>query len=191
VIPGGGGEAWKLTTHKGPIKSFEWAPDGSQIFFVAEDAVDDETAAAEKSGDDAIFVDEGANGQERDRFGNLWVVTLANKAERQITHDKLLIESFRPSPDAQTIALTYRRENSRNGQFHIEVAVADAKSGTLKDLTNNQAPERTVRWTPDGSMISFLAPDDKSWELAEEKLWVVTARRGRILRRHSQLLLVA
>jgi dipeptidyl aminopeptidase/acylaminoacyl peptidase len=178
VIAGGGGEAWKLTSQKGTIKSFEWAPDGSQIFFVAEDAVEDKIAAAEKSGDDTIFVDEGANGQERAHFVNLWVVSLANKAERQITHDKLLIESFRPSPDAQKIALTYRRENSRNGQFHIEVAIADAKSGTLKDLTSNQAPEQAVRWTPDGSMVSFLAPDDKSWELAEEKLWVVPVQGG-------------
>lgn len=63
-----GGEAWTLTDHKGRIKSFEWSRDGSQIFFLSEDAKTDEEKAAEKAGDDAIYVDEGPSGQERGRY---------------------------------------------------------------------------------------------------------------------------
>ena len=52
-------------------------------------------------------------------------------------------------------ALTYRRENSRNGQFHAEVAVVDAASGELKTLTHNNAPEMAVQWSPED--LEFVA----------------------------------
>jgi dipeptidyl aminopeptidase/acylaminoacyl peptidase len=179
LIPVDGGEATKLTDYKGNIKSFDWTKDSTAIVFAAERAKSDAQKATEKSGDDAIFVDEGANGQERQDFSELWQITIADKAERQITHDDtLLIDNFRVSPDGKKIALAYRRENSRNGQFHAEVAVIDAASGELRTLTHNNAPEMAVQWSPEGKMVSFLAPSDSSWELAEEKLWVIPAEGG-------------
>jgi len=179
VIPVDGGEATKLSDHKGNIRSFDWTKDSTAIVFSAERAKSDAQKAHEKAGDDAIFVDEAANGQERAEFSELWKITIADTTEQQITHDDLLlIETFRVSPDGKRIALTYRRENSRNGQFHAEVAVVDAASGELKTLTHNNAPEMAVQWSPEGKMLSYLAPSDTSWELAEEKLWVIPAEGG-------------
>jgi len=179
VIPVDGGEAVKLTDHKGNIRSFEWSKDSKSIVFAAERAKSDAQKTNEKAGDDAIVVDEGANGQDRGEFSELWRITVADKTERQLTHDDhLLIESFRVSPDGAKIALTYRRENARNGQFHAEVASVDAATGELKTLTHNNAPEMSVQWSPEGKMISYLAPSDTSWELAEEKLWVIPAEGG-------------
>ena len=62
VIPVDGGEASKLTDHKGEIKSFEWTKDSAAIVFLAEHAKPESVKTSERSGDDAIFVDEGANG---------------------------------------------------------------------------------------------------------------------------------
>src|SRR5262245_43815047 len=179
VIPVDGGEATRLTDHKGAIKSFEWTKDSTAMVFSAERAKSDAQKTGEKDGDDAIFVDEGANGQERAEFTELWQIAVADKTERQITRDdKLLIDAFRVSPDGKKIAMTYRRENSRNGQYHTEIAVVDAGSGELKTLTRNNAPEMAVQWSPEGKMLSYLAPSDTSWELAEEKLWVIPAEGG-------------
>jgi len=179
VIPADGGEAVKVTNHKGTIKSFEWTKDSRAIVFSAERAKSDARKANEKAGDDTIFVDEGANGQERSEFSELWQIGVGDKKERQITRDEtLLVESFRVSPDGRKIALTYRRENSRNGQYRAEVGVVDAASGELKTLTKNNAPETGIQWSPEGRMLSYLAPSDASWELAEEKLWVIPAEGG-------------
>jgi dipeptidyl aminopeptidase/acylaminoacyl peptidase len=179
IIPADGGEATRLTDHKGAIRSFEWAKDGSAIFFAAERAKSDADKTSEKSGDDAIFVDEGANGQERSEFSAVWRVALDDKAERRITRDdRVLIENFRVSPDGKKLAVIYRRENSRNGQYHAEVAVVDAATGELKDLTHNNAPEQNVQWSPNGRLLSYLAPSNAAWDLAEEKLWVVPAEGG-------------
>jgi dipeptidyl aminopeptidase/acylaminoacyl peptidase len=179
VIASDGGEAAKLTDHKGAIRSFEWTKDSAAIVFLADRAKNDAEKASEKAGDDATYVDEAANGQERAQFTELWRIALADKAERAVTHDdRLIIENFRVSPDAKKIAVTYRRENARNGQFHAEVAVVDAQTGDVKTLTHNNAPEMNVQWSPEGKMVSYLAPSDTSWELAEEKLWVIPSEGG-------------
>jgi dipeptidyl aminopeptidase/acylaminoacyl peptidase len=178
VIRAAGGEAWKLTDHKGEIKEFEWAADGARIFFVAEKAESEEEKAAKKAGDDAIFVDEGANGQERGRYSEVWEVPLAGKQARQVTKGDLLIGDFKPSPDGRRLAVIHRPDNRRNSQYLAEVAVVDVGSGELTNVTKNQAPEQAVAWSPDGSQISFLAPSDKAWELASDRLWLVPAAGG-------------
>jgi dipeptidyl aminopeptidase/acylaminoacyl peptidase len=77
VIRASGGEAEKLTDHKGKITAFEWAPDGSRIFFLAKEAESEEEKAAKKAGEDAVFVDEGPNGQGRERYSEIWDITIA------------------------------------------------------------------------------------------------------------------
>ena len=179
MIPVDGGEASKLTDHKSNIRAFEWTKDSASIVFLAERIKTDAQKAAEKAGDDAIFVDEGANGQDRAEFSELWRVTIADKSEQAITRDdKLLIESFRVAPDGKRIAVIYRRDSTRNGQNRAEIAVADVATGALTTVTRNEAPEQNVQWSPEGKALAYLAPSNTSWDLAEDKLWVVPAEGG-------------
>jgi dipeptidyl aminopeptidase/acylaminoacyl peptidase len=179
IIPADGGEASKLTDHKSKIRAFEWTKDSASIVFLAERVKSESQKGAEKAGDDAIFVDEGPNGQERTEFSELWRVAIADKREQAVTHDDaLLIESFRVSPDAKKIAMIVRRDNTRNGQNRAEVAVVDIATGAQRPVTHNNAPEQDVQWSPEGKVLSYLAPSDSSWDLAEDKLWVVPAEGG-------------
>lgn len=99
IIASDGGEATKLTTHNGTIRALEWTKDSTSIVFTAEPGKTDAQKALEKAGDDAIFVDEGANGQERAEFTSLWRVSVASKTEQRVTHDdRLLIDDFQASP---------------------------------------------------------------------------------------------
>ena len=178
VIRADGGEATKLTDQSGAVRSFDWAKDSASIFFLADRPTSESEKAARKSGEDAVFVDEAANGQERGDFAELWRVTIADRQAHPILREPLIIDNFRVSPDGRQAAIIYRRENSRNGQFRNEVALVDAESGSMKDLTHNQAPEQRVQWSPDGRTVSYLAPSDATWDLAEEKLWVVPVTGG-------------
>src|SRR5262249_47776144 len=51
VIAVDGGEAAKLSDHKGAIKSFEWTKDSAAIVFLAEQAKSDADKTSEKAGD--------------------------------------------------------------------------------------------------------------------------------------------
>jgi len=169
-----GGEATKLTDHKDGISSFRWCEDGKQLFFLAPDQKSEAEKKKEKDGDDAIFVDEGPNGQtSRGQWSNLWVFNLEDKKERQITKEKMIISNYDPSPDGKWIAFHARRENTRNGGYLSEIYLAETATGQVAQLTSNEAPESAVQWAPDGKRISYLARDDKKWELAQDKLWIM------------------
>ena len=180
LIRPNGGEAFKLTDHKSGIRSFEWSEDAKRIFFVADDVRTDEERTAERQGDDVISVDEGPNGQGRGRWSNIWVVSVADKKEQQITREKMLVGDIAPSPDSTMVAFVHRHENSRNGQWTSEVAVAAVATGQVQDLTKNEAPESSLGWSPDGSTISFSAPGDKTWELSEGALYLVSPKGGAV-----------
>ena len=109
-----GGEAVQFTKHKTSIISFKWSPDSTKIFFLAPDARSKEEEEKYKAGYDALFVDEGPNGQVEGHWQNLWVVDLKNKIERKITDEKIIIRDFDISPDGKKIIFTARYENRRN-----------------------------------------------------------------------------
>lgn len=173
-----GGEAWKLTSHKGAIRGFAWALDGQSIFFSSSDAKSDDEKASEKAGNDVVAVDEGPNGQTRGRWTGLWTVGLTG-SERRITRETFLVGGFAPSPDGTQLVVTYRRDGERNAQNRGEVAIVDVATGALRDLTKNQAPESDARFSPDGKTVSFTAPSDATWDLATDKLFLVPVAGGR------------
>ena len=90
VIPVDGGEASRLTDHKSKIKAFEWTKDSTSIVFLAERVKSEAQKAAEKAGDDAIFVDEGPNGQERARVLRAVARRAGGQARAVVTHDDAL-----------------------------------------------------------------------------------------------------
>jgi len=178
LLPMAGGEATKLTDLKSGVRAFRWAADGSRVFFTADEPETEAEKARKKNLGDGIFVDEGPNGQSAGRFSNLWVVTVDDKAVRQITTGQRLISSFAPSPDGGRLAFIARSENERNNQHLAEVYLADVASGAITRLTTNEAPERDVEWAPDGSVVSFTAPGLGEWELRQGRLYAVRTTGG-------------
>ena len=167
-----GGEATKLTEQKSAIRAIRWSPDSTRIFFTQEEPQTDAQKEARKNAGDGIFVDEGPNGQGRATFSNLWVITVADKAVRQLTTGDRIVGDFKVSADGQRIVYTSRPNNQRNAQNLAEVFVLEAASGTSTQLTRNQAPENNVAFTPDGKAVTYIAPHDKTWELAQGNLYI-------------------
>jgi dipeptidyl aminopeptidase/acylaminoacyl peptidase len=168
-----GGEAVALTKHKKGIRSFKWSLDESKIFFLADEPRSEEEEKAYKDGYDGIFVDEGPNGQRAGAWRNLWVLDLKSKEEKRLTDEEIIIGSFDVSPDAESVVFTARSENRRNQQNLSEIYILSVVDGQKTKLTENRAPEGDVSFAPDGQRIAFTAPDDKEWELRNEKIWVM------------------
>jgi len=173
IIRTSGGEAIKLTDHKDTISAFKWSRDGKYLVFSAPDAKSKEQKEKEKQGDDAIFVDEGPNGQGRESWSNLWLFDVENKKEEPITKEKMSVGGFAISPNGSQVAFSYRTSNTRNEPFMEELGLVNIKEGKLIHLTNNKAPESQPRWSPSGKEIAYLAPDDKAFVLADPKIWIM------------------
>lgn len=166
-----GGEATKLSDEKTAVRAFKWSEDGTRIFFTLEEP-DPEKDARKNSIGDGIFVDEGPNGQTRATYNNLWVITVADKQKRQLTTGARIVTEFVPSKDGARVAFISRPNNQRNQQNRAEVFVVEVATATATQVTSNEAPENNLAWAPDGQAVTYIAPHDKSWELAQGNLYI-------------------
>ena len=173
-----GGEAVQLTEHETGLGSYQWAEDESAVYFEADDAKPEDVTKEEQNGADAIFVDEGPNGQNADQWENLWAFDLETEESRQITDEEFLIGSWHVDAAGTQVALTARDRNRRNDSDRYEVYVADLETGELTQLTDNGAPESNVAFSPDGTSILYTAADDEGWKNRNTKLWLVDLETG-------------
>lgn len=173
LMPTSGGEGVQLTKHKNSVGSYKWAHDSSQIFFVASEPRSKEEEKEHKAGDDAIFVDEGPNGQNQGSFRNLWVYDLKNKEETKLTDEKFLLGGFDVSPDRKFIVFTARTSNRRNDGYKSEIFLYDIEAKEKLQLTENESPESSPIWSPDGKTIVYQAADDRIWLNRNSKLWLI------------------
>ena len=82
------------------------------------------------------------------------------------------------APGADRVAYTHRSENRRNDGYLSEIAVLDVATGEARDLTDNEAPESSLAWSPDGTRLAFGAPDLETWELDQGNLYVMDVESG-------------
>ena len=178
LLPTTGGEAVQLSEHETSIGSYAWSEDGSKIIFVATEPRTDEEEEAREAGYDAIFVDEGPNGQQSGNWNNLWLIEVESGAERRLTDTDHRIGSFSVAPNGDRILFTSRIENRRNQQNLSEIQLLEVETGTIRQLTDNSAPEGRLSWAPDGRSFAYTARTDGEWELLLDKIWVMDPDGG-------------
>jgi len=148
VMRTAGGEAIQLTKHKTAVGTYRWAEDERALFFTASIARTEEAEKEHKNGDDAIFVDEGPNGQQAGQWHTLWKFDLDAKKTIRLTKDSLRIGTFDVASDGRRIVFTARLENRRNqgnlSEIHL-LTLSDTDT-TITRLTENEAPEGQLRW---------------------------------------------
>ncbi len=178
-----GGEAIQLTEHESSVGSYKWSQDSRRIFFVASEPRSKEDEKKHEDGYDAVFVDEGPNGQQEGSWRNFWLLSIEDKEESRLTREDFIIGSFDVSPDGTQILFTARHENRRNQEYLSEIYIFNLADSTTVRLTENQAPEGGVSWAPDGKSFLYSAVSSDDWELRQSKLWLmdVVARVPRLL----------
>ena len=66
------------------------------------------------------------------------------------------------SPDAQMVAYTIRETNWDENVYETEIWLADAQSGSTRQLTNGRKSSNAPAWSPDGKRLAFGSDrDDK------------------------------
>lgn len=180
LIRADGGEARQLTEHSTSVGPFAWSEEGDELFFVADDSLTDDEEEQREDGYDAVFVNEGPNGQERGDWSNLWRVAADpdSGAARPVTRGERIVDDFAVAPSGDRIAFTYRTEDHRNDPWRSEIALVDVASGEVRDLTANEAPESDLAWSPDGERLVFVAPDRERWRLDQGNLYLMDPATG-------------
>ncbi len=173
LMPTWGGEGVQYTKHKNSVGSYKWSPDSKKIFFIAKKQRSKEEEKKYKAGEDVILVDEGPNGQIAAQWQNFWVFDIETKKETRITEEEMLIRDFAVSPCGKKIVFSARFSNRRNEGYKSELYLINIEDKKKVRLTNNNAPESSVTWAPDGKSFSYIASDDKKWLNRNAKIYIM------------------
>jgi dipeptidyl aminopeptidase/acylaminoacyl peptidase len=144
-----GGEAAKLTDGKNRVRSFDWSPDGKSIAFLAGEPRTDAEEKKTKDKDDARVVDKD------DKRTRVWIVDMATRAVRQVTHDPWDISDLKWTPrgDALVVVATDKPETEQETRKICTVSPTD---GRLTTLASPRGPFGQVSISPDGATLAYV-----------------------------------
>jgi dipeptidyl aminopeptidase/acylaminoacyl peptidase len=153
--------AVQLTKHATGVGLWRWAPDSKRIYFVTADTVDrDEKLRMERRFNVAIRNMETP-------LSSLWSLDVGTKQTRRLTRDSTVtVADFSISDDGRWLAFRGTAEDryKRNitEQFiNSDVYLLETATGQIERLTSNsEVSESLPRFSPDGQLIAFSAPDD-------------------------------
>ncbi|MCX5755542.1 MAG: S9 family peptidase [Gemmatimonadetes bacterium] len=145
-----GGEAERITDIKEGASTFSWAPDGRSIAFISSDSLarDDEAKRARR--------DDPQQYEGDQRFSHVWIVDMATKKSRELTHSTEWTVSGGAawSPDGSRIAISTHLStllrDERRSAFMVTVA-----TGALTPIKAAGEIQGTPAWSPDGKTLAF------------------------------------
>ena len=70
------------------------------------------------------------------------------------------IESFTLSPDGQWIAYTLNQYDMEKNTKESDIYLVNSRGGSVRQLTTHPADDKSPRWSPDGSLLSFISTRD-------------------------------
>jgi dipeptidyl aminopeptidase/acylaminoacyl peptidase len=117
---------------------------------------------------------------KRIAFALLFVASFAHAAERWQPADRLrIVNPGDPqlSPDGRTVAVIFTRANAKENRYEPELVAIDVASGAQRPLTFDRRGVASPRWSPDGSLLAFLANGSAEKD-AKRQVWIMTLAGG-------------
>ena len=159
-----GGEAPALVQGVEKITALAWSPDAKRIAYVATAPFDAATARAfhdEKTGARHIRMlpfKSDADGLLDGVRKHLFVVDLADGAQRRITHGDFDVNAPAWSPDGMKIAFSARlgAADTESATALSDIHVVDVAGGEIATLTKGEGPAATPAFSRDGKEIAFV-----------------------------------
>lgn len=167
-IPLRGGEAQLLYQHETSIGSYAWSPDGKTLAFVASEK-------KEKSDSGLPYEPKVYEGELS--YDHVYLIKPGMGETRMITSDRHA-ESVVWSPRGDKLAIAYAKSPLVDDHYmeqHLYITSADGKGGMK--MVEHSGKQGEFCFSPDGSMLAFIAGADKNDPTAG-RLFVVSSEGG-------------
>jgi dipeptidyl aminopeptidase/acylaminoacyl peptidase len=149
VINPKAGEAEPLTSGDEGIGSFSWSPDGKSIAYTSTEPKPQGIKDREKKYGEFEIVDQDH------RMAHLFILDVATKAARPLTHGAFTVGGFDWSPDGKEIAFDHRINSDPANGGTADISIVAVADGKMRDVVTQDGPDSHPAWSPDGTRIAF------------------------------------
>lgn len=167
-----GGEAWAVTSHKGGVSGYRFAPDGKRLLLTATDQPSKDEEDRKKVKDDPLVIDRDI------KMSHLWLFDIEKKDEKRLTEGEFTISDPQWSPDGTRVTYTTRPTPKADDGGLSDVWVLTVANGEKKKIEETQASSDTARWSPDGKWIAFTGNRNPNEGVSVTYLYLVPAGGG-------------
>ena len=158
LLPNQGGEARPLTGHPTAVSDIAWAPDGTAIYFLADDDQSEEQRARAEVADDVFMFEEDYEHR------HLWRHDLSREEAERVTEGDFTVRDYAVSVDGQRIAVHRAPTPELETGDFSEVWVMNADGSDPRRVTENEVSERGAELSPDGARVLFLARTNERFD---------------------------
>ncbi len=187
VLPMNGGEPQQLTSVPLGVEQFAWRPDGSFIAFVSPDEPRNK-AEIEKHHDLFEVGDNDFLATSAPTPWHIWLLSAAGGTAKRLTSGAWSLPNgaeYAPpssvlswSPDGKQICFTRQADPHFGDSDKSVVAILDAESGQIRQLTKRTAFESFGLFSPDGSKVAYWFPRDGDFGNSENEIFVTSSAGG-------------
>ena len=164
----------QITDGDAGVERWEWSPDSRRIYFARPDSwnVDNE-----------LRLEEGFSVDVKNMvtpLSNLWAVDLSPRDTRQLTDDPAVsVGAFDVSDDGRWVTYSggsaerYER-NITGARLYADQFLLETATGHTERLTDNyEVGESLPSVSPDGRLIAFSAPDDRTrYTMTDNRVYI-------------------
>ncbi len=151
LIPRAGGSPMPTNGLPAAVLEYGWAPDGVLYALVGD-----------------------ASGGARE----VWRVETTDGEGERVWRGDAGIRQMAVSPDGKQIVFSTNGTGSDNDYLSYDLRLLDLESGRTRALTIRSGAELAPIWSPDGSTIVFVAPQDPAYPNSQTELFSVPATGG-------------
>ncbi|MBN1222862.1 MAG: S9 family peptidase [Candidatus Aminicenantes bacterium] len=144
-----GGESEALTDSKTNIASFEWAPDGIRLAYMAPEPKTEEQEKKQKDKDDVRVVDLD------DVPSRLWLLNTESKEITQLTTGDWQVSSYswKPGGDRLIVSATDKKTPELLTDRLYAIRISD---GAIEEIAGPVQPFAEIKISPDGKNLAYL-----------------------------------
>ena len=151
-LPMNGGEPEAITSSDASVNSFEWAPQGGSLAFIANESAAD--AAAEK---EELLEVVTASSQQ------VWLLDTGKGQVSQLTSGRWRISALHWAPDGETLFLAASADVDSEIEYDRIYAI-NIQSSEMTEILKPNREFGQISVSPDGAMLGFVAARDQGPE---------------------------